>query len=210
MSFCIRIFRLDLARLRELVGSHDRRLVAALQPRLQDVYEEVEEDEDDEEDLVTPVDALQQIVAGEVPDDDWGGEPYREALFALYEHLGSQVDDWLLSSHDHHHLQEVETALQNAGARPPLSLFSLIYRGAPLRVPDGEEPAIGYLESSEVAEAHAVYDELSLAQVPSGLRASVERIGAWLRAGTESRWGSSASCSRSDGGAQQGRKLTQP
>jgi hypothetical protein len=189
MSFCIRVFQVDLARVRGVFGSGDRRILAALQSRLEDVYEEVDGDEEGDEDLVTPLGALEQIVAGEVPGGDWGGEPYREALFALYEHLGSQIDDWLLSSHDHPHLQEVETALQDAGAHGPLSFFSLIYRGAPIPVPDGEEPAMGYLEAGEVATARAAYDGLSLASVPSGTRVSVERFGGWLRAGAEARQG---------------------
>ena len=189
MSFCIRVYRLDLARVRGVVGSRDSRLLAALEPQLEDLY--LHDDENDEtedgEELVTPVQALRQIVEGTIPREDWGGDPYHDALFALYEHLGSEVDDWLLSSHDTRHLQEVETALRDAGAQPPLSFFSLIYRGAPIQVPSGDEPSIGYLEAQEVVQAWAQYDDLSLANIAHGTRRSVERLGGWLRVGAENR-----------------------
>jgi len=185
MGYSLHVSCIDFRRLLTVPGSRDRKLLDAVQPDLEDLWDP--EDFDDEDPpLAMPPEALEQIVNGQVPEEEWGGEPYYEALAAVYAHLGTDIGELHLSSHDMKHLQEVEDALAGAGAKAPLSLQALVLRGAPIRVPSAEPfPSLGYLTPEEVAKASTQYDELSLQGVPAGLRSTIEQLGKWLKEAKE-------------------------
>ena len=185
MGYSLQVSRIDFPRLLRVPGSRDHKLLATVRPELEDLWDPDDFDEEDPP-LAMPPEALEQIVNGQVPDEEWGGEPYYEALAALYAYLGISVGELHLSSHDMKHIQEVEEALSAAGAKAPLSLQALVLRGAPIRVPSGEPfPCLGYLSPEEVAEARVQYDALSLQGVPPGLRSTIEQLGAWLKKAKE-------------------------
>ncbi len=183
MGYTLRVMRIDFDRLMSIPGSRDARLLARLRPALEEVWDPDDIDEDEEPPLAMPPEALEQILAGKVPQQDWGGEPYYEAVAAIYDDLGTELDQLHLASCEMSHLQEVENALKDAGAVAPLSLLSLAHGGVPFKVPRGEPfPCLGYLAPNDVVEARRRYDHISLVGIPVGLRSTIENFAAWLKA----------------------------
>ena len=72
-------------------GSNDKELLALVTPYLVPDVDEPEWDTEKFGDapIATPLEALQQIFSGEVPDVEWGGGPYYEAVSTLYMHFAT-------------------------------------------------------------------------------------------------------------------------
>jgi len=155
------VFRVDLDRVRGVVGSRNQVLWRQLEPILRELVDEDDLDDeevDDEDRVATPVEALRQILDGTVPNDLWGGEPYYQALAAIYEQIGADVDDLILASSESNHLGAVDEALKTAGAVEPLTISSLFFGGVPIKLPSCDEPSLGYLDAGEVSRAREQYE----------------------------------------------------
>jgi hypothetical protein len=177
----LRILEVDFKEILRVPGSNDEELLALVTPYLVPDVDEPEWDTEKFGDapIATPLEALQQIFSGEVPDVEWGGGPYYEAISTLYMHFATSGDEIEMSVDD---LVAVEEALVAAGAQSPLSLWELVHRGVPFRVPEHDEsPWLGYLTPEEVVTASRLYDALSLDNVPEYPRETIEMLGLLLK-----------------------------
>ncbi len=180
MGYTLRVMRIDFDRLMSIPGSRDARLLARLRPALEEVWDSDDIDEDEEPPLAMPPEALEQILAGEVPQEDWGGEPYYEAVAAIYDDLGTELDELHLASCEMSHLQEVENALKDVGAVAPLSFLSLAHGGVPFRVPR-VNPSLVWATSrppmSSRREDSTTTSHSSASPLASGARSRTSRRG---------------------------------
>ena len=184
MGYVLRLLEVDFSEILRVPGSRDDQLLELVMPNLLGFDGEQEWDSEAFGDapLATPPEALRQIVNGNVPLEEWGGGPYYEAVSALYMHFATSGDEIGMSSHEIGHIEAVEEALVAAGARPPLSLYELVHRGVPFRVPMPDDfPALGYLTPEEVAAAARQYGELSIDTIAEGPRETIEKLGVLLQ-----------------------------
>ncbi|NND61340.1 MAG: hypothetical protein HKN49_13865 [Gammaproteobacteria bacterium] len=141
-------------------------------------------DEDDgfiDDDSITIEQALRDLFSGARlnPGD---GAAYAYALFALCNQLGEfQVNsEWSPMRAERGDI--VNTAMKEAGIpEEVLGIHSLMYRGAPLDIPEpGDFPSMGYLLNEELAPAVKALSGADLSVISDEFRPAVTQVGLWL------------------------------
>jgi hypothetical protein len=184
MGYHIKAYRIDWARLSRVYGSRDHSLaktVASLHGGLDEPYYDLDEDEVEELGEVPGYrEAMKSILDGG-PFTEVFPEVYIAALELLVWHLGQRLDDMYLSSRAHPVIGMTETALKDLGVADRLSLYSLVFRGAPFPLPEtGDFPTMGFLDPGEVAAAHSVARTVQVDRLPEAVRGVVQHLDGWL------------------------------
>jgi hypothetical protein len=191
MGYAIIPYRMNWPRFTRVYGSRDRGLVRTT-ITMQHVYEAEtcydDEDLDESEEPPTIRQAIAAIVDGGPFDADFPGV-YVVALKALCAQLGEQLDDLLLASPDVPLVGVTEQELKDLGVSGRLSIFRLVYRGAPWSLPATEDrPTVGYLTPGEVAAAGECYPAIERRLSPAA-HSVILPVSEWLRAANNAREG---------------------
>jgi hypothetical protein len=177
----LHVYRVNYDWLTALPGSRDAHVRETVKAFLTQFSDEDERDPDDDPPEPTVAEALEEILAGKVPDETFGGDAYHNAMSAIYWTCAKRLDI-LNFSRAAVYFKFVDDALRSAGSPAPLGLNDLAFRGAPFHLPFGDATSLGYLDPVEVREGFAIYDRLSLLGLPQDVRETVEHLGVWLKA----------------------------
>jgi hypothetical protein len=165
MSYVLTPFLIDLEQLRKAVGSRDESLLAAVV----DASRSPDPDVDLRCEGQVPLSPeLRQLVMGDPLDDESGSE-YGYALQLLCRHLGQEIlpDVW----------EGVRwAAVVDAGLEEPFET-----RGAPVRLPDRDFPAIAYLTAEEIAQRISQLEHGHLTSEDRDLQELLDEYEGWLR-----------------------------
>ncbi len=193
MSYILTPIAVDLKQVAGVIGSRNKRLVAALLKEFGDDFEQIDamaaDYADDGEEATTVRDALTQMVMGE-PYNEAVGFVYGYTLEYICRHFGELLPNGEWSAMRSEWAEKADRALKAAGVgEKVLRLSRLMSRGSPVPLPEIEDfPGIGYMDLPEIEAALAALPEDKLAAVKEKeLRAALAEVLGWLQTCADSR-----------------------
>jgi hypothetical protein len=141
------------------------------------------DNEDSASGATTAAEALRHLIMGE-PCDEAVAFKYGYAFEFVCRHFGDYLDNEMWSAMRMQWAEQVDKSLKSAGV-PERALRvtdHLMFRGAPVPLPDAESPGIGYLRPDEVRAALAALDGARVAEVKDAeRREAIEEVRGWLK-----------------------------
>lgn len=133
MSYCLRVFLVDLEQVRAALGGGDPDLAASVMEYHPEPFQE-----HDPAAGLSPRDALSELLAGKLTEPN-SAHQYARALRELCDYLGDELDGW----------SDIRWSVMEATGLGPL----LEESGSPVALPTnpGRYPLVGYIPRDRVA-----------------------------------------------------------
>lgn len=193
MGYCVSAIAVDLDKVRVVIGSKNKKLLAAIEKEAAgdlDFIEEMiadhlENDEDEDGKPPEPF-SVEEALRGLI----MGGERLEEFGFAyaycfeyLCLHFGDFLNNSQWSAMRSAWFETVGKGLVKAGVSQKMfSLNTMFFRGPPVELPEvADFPSIGYLTTPEIAKARVELVKADLTKVKDkSVVEAIEQIRSWL------------------------------
>lgn len=178
MSSTLTIYAVSFARLTQVPGSRDRRLLEEVLTECEWFLSEIDELADEEAEVPPCREAVAQIIEG-APMAAHCGYVYGYALEAICACLGRELTEVSAISRATRWLDTVDLLLDSSGV--PVRLSNLVFGVCPVKIPTPDDsPCVGSWAPEVIPAALQAVRRLDLAPLDSEMAATVTQIRDWL------------------------------